>query len=45
MFICENIDISIIRRIIIMQLGEEPWTTISKWVFKNQKFPPQYSLF
>ena len=28
-----------------MQLGEEPWTTISKWIVKNKEFPPQDSSF
>ena len=40
-FICENIDISIIRKMIRMQPGEEPLTTISKWVVKNEGFPQQ----
>ena len=26
-----------------MQRGEEPWITISKWVVKNEGFPPQDS--
>ena len=43
MFICENIDISIIRKMIGMQQGEEPWITNSKWVVKNEGFPPQDS--
>ena len=30
---------------ISMQRGEEPWTTISKWVVKNEGFPPQDSSF
>ena len=29
---------------ISMPLGEEPWTTISKWVVKNEGFPAQDSL-
>ena len=45
MFICENIDISIIRKMISMQRGEEPWITILKWVVKNEGFPPQNSSF
>ena len=28
---------------ISMQQGEEPWTTISKWVVKNEGFLPQDS--
>ena len=28
---------------ISMQLGEEPWTNISKWVVKNEGFPAQDS--
>ena len=45
MFICENIEISIIRKMISMHRGEEPWTTISKWVVKNERFFPQDSSF
>ena len=45
MFIYENIDIFYLRKMISMQLGEEPWTTISKWVVTNEGFPAQDSLF
>ena len=44
-FICENIDMSIIRKMICKQRGGEPWTTISKWLVKNEGFPPKDSSF
>ena len=43
MLFCVNIDKSIIKKMISMQQGEEPWTTISKWVVKNEGFLPQDS--
>ena len=45
MFICENIDISIIKKMISMQRCKEAWTTISKWVVKNKEVYLQDSSF
>ena len=45
MFICENIDISYLKKMISMQQGEEPWTAISKWVVENEGFSAQDSSF
>ena len=41
MFICENLEIPLWKRAIMMQEGSDLFKSISKFVVNNEGFPPQ----
>ena len=44
MFICENLEIPLWKRAVMMQEGSDLFKSISKFVVNNEGFPPQSSM-